>query len=189
MVVNIEKIREEGLELDEPIEAKFLENALGQEGQGIGFRPLRGFRLRASLRKVGPGVLLEASFRANLLAPCKRCLEDVIASLPVSFILNFLPQDQVQEAADSLEDDEQSQTAGSFDLEDADQEWFNGKTIDLDPILREQILLALPMSVLCAESCRGLCPVCGQNLNLKDCRCERKVADPRWMALKDIKLS
>jgi uncharacterized protein len=74
-------------------------------------------------------------------------------------------------------------------LEDADEEWFDGKRIDLDPILREQVLLALPMSLLCAESCRGLCPVCGENLNLKDCRCERKVADPRWMALKDIKLS
>src|ERR1700694_186352 len=116
MVVNIEKIGEEGLELDEPIEAKFLETALGQEGPGTGFRALRGFRLRASLRKVGPGVLLNASFRANLLAPCKRCLEEVIAALPVSFMLNFLPQHQVHEAEDSIEDDEQLQRAGSFDL-------------------------------------------------------------------------
>ena len=63
------------------------------------------------------------------------------------------------------------------------------ETIDLDPIVREQVLLALPVSVLCQEDCRGLCTVCGQDLNEKDCGCERKVVDVRLAKLKDIKLN
>src|SRR5258707_14494381 len=49
-----------------------------------------------------------------------------------------------------------SVSAGSFGLEDADQDWFNGKTIGFDPILREQLLLALPMHVVCREAGKGL---------------------------------
>ena len=70
-----------------------------------------------------------------------------------------------------------------------DAEPFDGKTIDLDPIIREQVLLALPVSVLCREDCKGLCTVCGEDLNEKDCGCERKVVDVRLAKLKDIKLN
>ena len=52
----------------------------------------------------------------------------------------------------------------------------------------EQILLALPAYPVCGEGCKGLCPVCGANLNERECGCDRKVPDPRWAGLKDIKL-
>ena len=70
----------------------------------------------------------------------------------------------------------------------ADEEQFDGRQIDLGAIAREQILLAMPMDVVCKEDCRGLCSVCGQDLNAKECGCQRKVTDPRWAALQDIKL-
>ena len=88
------------------------------------------------------------------------------------------------------EDDRgQAETAGSFELEDADEEVFDGKTIDLDPIVREQVLLALPMNAVCREDCKGLCAQCGQNLNEKQCGCETKVIDPRLAPLMNIKLN
>ena len=64
----------------------------------------------------------------------------------------------------------------------------DGKVIDLEPIIREHLLLALPMSAVCREDCSGLCTNCGQNLNEKQCGCETKFVDPRLAALKNIKL-
>jgi uncharacterized protein len=189
MFVKIEEIRE-GLELNEPITLGILEDALARKGEETGFRPLRESQLKASLRRVSGGVLLKAGFRVDVAGPCKRCLGEVAATIPVSFTLTLIPRSLVKN--DELppdEDDEESERAGSFDLQDADREWFDGKKIDLDPILREQVLLAVPMNLVCRETCRGLCPVCGENLNEKQCQCEREVVDPRWMALKNIKLN
>ena len=64
---------------------------------------------------------------------------------------------------------------------------YDGDRIDLDEIVREQILLALPTRQLCAEDCKGLCPSCGANLNEKACGCEQQQTDPRWSALEALK--
>jgi uncharacterized protein len=191
MVVKIEEIGKEGLSLDVPIGIELLEDALAKEGKETGFRPLRGAHLKASLQKVSGGVLLKGEFKAEVWAPCKRCLAETTASLPVSFALRLIPRElaQKEEGRRSLEEHVGGERTGSFRLEEADREWFDGRKIDLDPILQEQVLLALPMSLVCRESCRGLCPVCGENLNEKQCGCEREVVDPRWMALKNVKLN
>ncbi len=192
MVVTIEQIRNEGLTLDEPVSAELIDQALAHEGKDTGFRAARGSRLKASLHKVSGGVLLQGEFLAEVLAPCNRCLVDLTLKLPVSFMLNLIPKDLAmgEDGEDGEgDDDEKAARAGSFDLGDADEELFDGKTIDLDPILREQVLLALPMQVVCREDCSGLCPTCGQNLNEAKCGCEQRVVDPRLAVLKDIKLN
>ena len=74
-----------------------------------------------------------------------------------------------------------------IDPETVDEEPYSGKTIDLAPALREQILLAVPPSPLCDEACKGLCPQCGKDLNQGDCGCERTSIDPRWAALERLK--
>ncbi len=188
MVIFVDEIGS-GLELEEPIELALFEDALGK-GAETGFRARAGSRLKASLQRVSGSVLLKGEFRANLVDPCKRCLADVPVSLPVSFTLNLVPRSRLNdESFGANEDDERSESAGSFGLDQADQESFDGKTIDLDPILREQLLLALPMNVVCSEECQGLCPMCGQNLNEEKCGCVRTVVDPRLAVLKDIKLN
>lgn len=188
MLVKIEEIVEQGLELNEGIPSTLLEQVLSADAGGTGFRARGGFQLKARLSKLGRGVLLEASFVAAVTAPCKRCVDEVALELPVSFTLNLVPEEGPAEPVEG-EDDGRSEQAGSFSLGDADEQVFDGKTIDLDPILREQVLLALPISVVCRDECRGLCTVCGQNLNDKECGCERRVLDPRLAALKAIKLN
>ncbi len=190
MVIFVDEIKSEGLQLEAPIKLALFEDALGKEGAETGFRVLSGSRLKASLHRVSGSVLLQGEFQANLVDPCKRCLADVLVSLPVSFTLSLVPRARLNdESFGAIEDNERSESAGSLDLNQADQESFDGKTIDLDPILREQLLLALPMNVVCSEDCQGLCPMCGQNLNEKKCGCVRTVVDPRLAALKDIKLN
>jgi uncharacterized protein len=192
MVVKIEQIQEKGLQLDEPIALELLQEVLGGKGQDTGFRATRPSTLHASLRKVSGGVLVQGNFTAHVAAPCKRCLVDVTLDLPVSFTINLVPEsllrgDDFEEKDEAAE--EQGEMAGSFELEDADEEVFDGKTIDLDPIVREQVLLALPMNAVCREDCKGLCAQCGQNLNEKQCGCEQKVIDPRLAPLMNIKLN
>ncbi|MCE9672917.1 DUF177 domain-containing protein [Myxococcus stipitatus] len=200
MLVKVEQIHETGLKLDEPVGLELLGAALsGSEGgQDTGFRAVRPSQLKASLRKVSGGVLLEGRFTVDVTSPCKRCLKDVELSVPVSFTLNLVPEslvrgDDFDDADDegSMEKKErqQGESGGSFELGDADQEVFDGKTIDLDPILREQLLLALPMNAVCKDDCKGLCPQCGINRNEATCQCDTKPVDPRLAPLKNIKLS
>jgi uncharacterized protein len=58
----------------------------------------------------------------------------------------------------------------------------------LEPLIREQVLLALPTRPLCDENCRGLCPSCGVDLNEKACRCANAESDPRMAIFRDMKL-
>ncbi len=198
MLVKIEQIKETGLQLNEPIGLNLLGEALEGDGSGVdtGFRATAPSHLKASLKKVSGGVLLEGQFTANVTSQCKRCLGDVELKVPVAFTLNLVPKALVH-GDDYLKDDEslmekkersQGEVGGSFDLEDADQEVFDGKVIDLDPIVREQLLLALPMGTVCREDCKGLCPQCGINRNETKCGCDTKPVDPRLAALKNIKL-
>src|SRR5215213_1252628 len=64
---------------------------------------------------------------------------------------------------------------------------YEGDAVDLDELVREQILLALPSRHLCREDCKGLCQRCGANLNNGPCSCEQGEVDPRWAALADLK--
>lgn len=65
-----------------------------------------------------------------------------------------------------------------------DEMHFTGKTIDLEPAVTESVLLNLPMKAMCCENCRGLCRVCGHNLNEGECGCDRADVDPRLEMLR-----
>ena len=113
---------------------------------------------------------------AELSLDCTRCLEPVENHLDITFDAAFV------DAADETEmaDTEVSEEA-------LDESLVENGVIDLAEVMREQILLAIPGQVFCREDCKGLCPKCGANLNLIDCKCSDDDVDPRWAALKDIK--
>ncbi|AKQ65205.1 hypothetical protein A176_002117 [Myxococcus hansupus] len=199
MLVKVDQIKETGLKLDEPIGLELLGDVLGgaASGEDTGFRATAPSTLKASLRKLSGGVLLEARFSVDVTSPCKRCVTDVSTTVPVSFTLNLVPE-SLARGDDFKDDDEKSmekkersqgESGGSFQLDDVDQEVFDGKSIDLDPIVREQLLLALPMNAVCREDCKGLCSQCGANRNEATCACDTKPVDPRLAPLKNIKLS
>lgn len=187
MQVKIDQIREGGLKLNESVDLGLIQEALVDTD---GFRAEQPFKVEFRLNKVGSGVLLNGAFTAVVVAPCKRCLTDVVLTLPADFTLNLVPENLADQVGlDDSRDDNQSERAGSFRMEDAEEEVFNGKVIELDPIIREQLLLALPMSAVCTDDCQGLCPACGQNRNEKPCQCDTRPLDPRLAALKNIKLN
>ncbi len=57
----------------------------------------------------------------------------------------------------------------------------------MQDVLREQVLLAVPLKAVCREECKGICPQCGRNRNQESCQCAPELPDPRWDALKELK--
>ena len=87
------------------------------------------------------------------------------------------------EAAESVPEDADEMDEGSAFEPDY---YLQGYNLDVDKLLFGEALLNWPSRVLCKEDCKGLCPVCGQNLNHGDCGCERKALDPQMSKVLDI---
>jgi uncharacterized protein len=187
MRVNIDEIKEAGLERAWDVTREQLDEMV--MGDPAGYRAAGPVHVTARLERLGRRVRLRTRTRADLACPCGRCLANVAVRVPVDFELTLVPAEESQAPARSERDDpEHAPAVASFEPKDVDEETYRGKAIDLDPIVREQLLLALPGYPVCQESCKGLCPVCGANLNERDCGCDRRVPDPRWAGLMKVKL-
>lgn len=187
MRVNIDEIKEAGLDRSWDLTREQLDEAVA--GDRAGYRARGPAHVDAHLDKIERRVRIDAKARAPLSVPCGRCLTPVALDVPAEFELTLVPADEYEDGAEG-EDDEgrASASVGSFDPTQAEEDTYSGKVVDLDPIVREQIVLALPSYPVCGEGCKGLCPVCGGNLNERECGCERHVPDPRWAGLKNVKL-
>ena len=187
MRVNIDEIKEDGLGRSWDLTREQLDAVVA--GDRAGYRARAKAHVDAHLEKVERRVRIDAKAVAAVTAACGRCLAPVSLDVPVEFELTLVPEDEYEEAEPRAEKDpHKGHGGGSFEAREAEEETYSGKTIDLDPILREQILLALPAYPVCGEGCKGLCPVCGTNLNDRECGCDRHVPDPRWAGLKNVKL-
>jgi uncharacterized protein len=119
---------------------------------------------------------VEGEIEAVVGLECSRCLLPVERNLKFPFSVGFVAPEHYSEAKE-LE----------LRADDLDIAVLDDNKIDVAEIVREQILLNLPEPIYCREDCRGLCPQCGANRNLIDCKCEEKEFDPRWAALKGLK--
>jgi len=122
------------------------------------------------LEAVLEGVLVTGSATANLIGECARCLEPISEEIEVRFQELFLYDDDGQ--ALSEEDDEVSM------LED--------DLLDLEPLLRDAVVLALPFRPLCREDCPGLCTECGARLADDPDHAHEAAIDPRWASLASL---
>lgn len=109
---------------------------------------------------------------------CDRCLETANFPIDSEFDLFYRPPQPAGRPSEEVE------------LHDGEAEigFYDGGGLHLNDILREYVILSMPMHPVCSESCRGICPVCGQNRNLRACSCEVKPGDDRWAALKRLQL-
>jgi len=107
---------------------------------------------------------------------CARCLEPIVRDIGRRFDLLYRPR------GSDAGKEEISVTAAEAEIG-----YYEGEGLILEDVLREQLLLALPLRAICREGCKGLCPQCGQNLNQAQCNCAEPLEDPRWAALKDIR--
>jgi uncharacterized protein len=83
-------------------------------------------------------------------------------------------------------EDYQAQQVIELTEDDLDLSLFDGEAIDIDELVTEELMLAIPDHVLCNENCKGMCPVCGVDRNSIRCECETHEVDPRWAGLKKL---
>jgi uncharacterized protein len=129
----------------------------------------------ASLK--GEEVRVRGTINTDVELLCDRCAAPLRAPLEVEFDARFVPQSKAAGETDNVE----------LLAEDLGVAAYEGDSVDLDELVREQILLALPSRNLCREDCKGLCQKCGANLNAGECSCAQSETDPRWAALADWK--
>jgi uncharacterized protein len=121
-------------------------------------------------------IRVNGELAATFQMACARCLEPVSQKLTHKFDLLYRP------LGTDAGREELSVTAAEAEIS-----YYEGDSLILEDILREQVLLAVPLKAICREDCKGLCPHCGRNLNLTQCSCAEPVEDPRWSALKEIR--
>ena len=185
MRVNIDEIREAGLRKAWDLPQQTIDKMVA--GDRAGIRAGAALHVEASFVRAERRILVEVHAAPVLACECVRCLAPLSLEVPVDFELTLVPEDEYESEPRSTKDDSKSNVAGSFGAGGEDEEVYRGKEIDLDPFLREQIGLAIPGYPVCKESCKGLCTICGANLNERECGCERRVPDPRLAGLAKFK--
>lgn len=119
---------------------------------------------------------LSAHVQAQVISACSRCLDEVSVRLDFTFAEKYRREGDAADNGDEPEED------------DAAVLTYSGDVIDLDPAVRDNILLNLPMQVLCRPDCPGLCPTCGHSLKEGPCRCKPVETDPRLAVLAQLKM-
>ena len=141
------------------------------------FKQAGPLEVRASAELVEGQIRITGSLQTKIELVCARCLEPVVEEVSRDFDLFYRPMKTIaKEDEVHLRED------------DTEIAFFQGEGLFLADVLAEQVLLALPMKVICRGDCRGLCPHCGVNLNSEECRCESHAADPRLAPLARLKL-
>ena len=129
------------------------------------------------IRQDGRRVHVKGRVDARVQVECDRCLKPVGIPVNSRFKLEYVTAK-----------DYQAQQAVELTEEDLDLSVFDGEGIDIDELVTEELLLAVPDQVLCNDNCKGICPVCGVDRNSVNCECQIAEVDPRWAGLKELKL-
>lgn len=120
-------------------------------------------------------IRVKGHLTVRMEADCDRCLEPAAIPVDSDFELYYRPVSEGYGDETAIDEGE------------AEMGFYEGDGLELNDVLREYVLLSLPMQRLCSEACKGICPVCGQNRNKRACDCHAEAADDRWAALRSIR--
>ena len=118
----------------------------------------------------GKKLEVEGKAGLTLIVPCDRCLEPVPVDLEFDMIRAIDLSESEGERVEELDE----------------QPYVNGYNLDVDQLVCDELILNLPMKVLCSENCKGICNRCGTNLNHETCDCDIRPTDPRMAVIQDI---
>jgi uncharacterized protein len=129
------------------------------------------------LAHTGGEVRVTGKLQTRVTFDCDRCLGSALLNIDTPFDLFYKPSDAVLGT---------KEPEVAIDEGEAEMGFYELPGLELEDILREQVLFALPMQRLCRPDCRGICPVCGGNRNESPCLCEPHTINESWAALKDL---
>ena len=140
------------------------------------FRQVDPLEVRATAEMVEGQIRVFGELHTRVEMACARCLEPVVEEVTRDFDLYYRPMQSITREEEFR-----------LKLDDTEIAFFEGDGLFLTDVLAEQVLLAIPMKMICRSDCKGLCPHCGANLNSDDCRCESHVGDSRMAPLARLK--
>ncbi len=147
-----------------------VEGRIEADDEGLPFVNEKPFNVILNATWAGSGELVVVGSVVGAVSQdCRRCLDRVKHRVDVDITLLFAPPDLLEE------DDTETHR-----LE------MGVREIDLEPYVREEVILAIPAFAECRDDCRGLCAGCGENLNESECKCSPGGIDPRWDALRAL---
>jgi uncharacterized protein len=132
--------------------------------------------VNGKIRLAGNEVFVNGHVDTRAQVECDRCLKPIELPVNADFELEYISGSEYESSAVA----ELTEAEMSVSV-------FDGDAIDVDEIVKEQILLAVPTRMLCREDCKGICPQCGVDRNKGECKCVTEDIDPRWAALKNLK--
>lgn len=170
MIIDLSRTTKETIDF----EKTFAPDELDLDEQTSMSEPLSA---RGNIRRRGEEAFLRGTIKGGVSVNCSRCLKEAVVPVETEISAHLVTLEQyTAQKAERLNDEEDFQT-----------EVYDGVNVNLAEIVREQILVDLPVKNVCREDCRGLCPQCGTNLNEQECSCPQNDIDPRWAALKNLK--
>jgi DUF177 domain-containing protein len=157
--VNVTDLRRPGATRDVEVTA----HVPGLQSDAVDVPSDAPVHVRVHLERVSDGVVVRGEIDAPWRGLCSRCLQPVA--------------DHVRVHVDEL-----------YETEPVEGETYRlgAEVLDLEPLVRDALMLELPHTPLCGPECRGLCPNCGTDRNTSSCDCETDEADPRWAALRSL---
>jgi len=174
--VSVAGIPETGLELTLDLGADWFED-WQREDPHLEFVSPGSLTAALRLDRHGRDFLLRGRLEGEIHLSCSRCLEPLACPVAADFDILLVP------GPEPVSSEDKDLTAEELDLDH-----FSGEVIDLEGILREQIILQIPIKALCAETCLGLCPHCGANRNREPCACQEKKSSSPLAALVKLKV-
>ena len=174
----IKDIGDDGVALSRDLDTASVVRLLGQAGVEH-TTGKAGVHLDLTISRSEETIFVRGRINGEFHMPCGRCLEPAQVTLDEADLrLTFLPPGTASEAEDE-----------ELALQDLDTFTHDGKQIDLEPLIREQLVLAIPIMPLCQADCEGICTSCGTNRNTERCDCEQVApqANPWTEALGKLK--
>ncbi len=146
------------------------------EAEGATFE--KSVKVELSVSKSQDQLICRGKVKTSVKLECSRCLTEYDQN--ISSDLDFVIDLAGNLSAGSIGDGMKSEEEGYF-VADPSSTFF-----EIDDLVREAIILSLPLKPLCSEDCKGLCPICGTDLNRSQCSCVKEKTDPRWDQLKGL---
>lgn len=138
------------------------------------FKLLTPVKVSLRISKVSSELLINGSFTGSVELQCSRCLKNFIKDLEGGIDVVYHPIEELTgEDKHEVKDEE------------LDMDFYKDNELDLQELVKEQIILSIPMKPLCSETCKGICSQCGTDLNTGICACEKEYIDPRFSVLKN----
>jgi uncharacterized protein len=157
--ISLDEVGEAGYRLSCSKSKEWIRDVVRDVGNSD-FTFLDDITIQVDVFRMGKDFSASGVIATALTLPCVRCLEDFAFSLKAQFHYTLCPSDSVE----FLPEVEVRRA-------DLDVVYYRGTYIDLVPLLVEQIIVTMPTHPLCGETCKGICPQCGQNLNNRSCQC------------------